>query len=85
VTVPDLEYTFKHALTHDVVYGSLLHDRRRALHATIVGAIEMLFADRLAEHVGRLADHAFRGEAWEKARASSPTGSRRRSPQHLEP
>jgi class 3 adenylate cyclase/tetratricopeptide (TPR) repeat protein len=64
---PDLEYTFKHALTHDVVYGSLLHDRRRALHATIVGAIEVLFADRLAEHVGRLADHAFRGEAWEKA------------------
>ena len=39
---PDLEYTFKHALTHDVVYGSLLHDRRRALHATIVGAIEVL-------------------------------------------
>ena len=30
---PDLEYTFKHALTHDVAYGSLLHERRRALHA----------------------------------------------------
>ena len=30
---PDLEYTFKHALTHEVAYGSVLHDRRRALHA----------------------------------------------------
>ena len=34
---PDPEYTFKHALTHEVAYGSLLHDRRRALHARIVG------------------------------------------------
>ena len=37
---PDLEYTFKHALTHEVAYGSLLQDRRRALHARIVEAIE---------------------------------------------
>ena len=33
---PDLEYTFKHALTHEVVYGGLLHDRRRQVHAAIV-------------------------------------------------
>jgi predicted ATPase len=64
---PDLEYTFKHALTHEVTYGSLLHERRRALHARIVEAIEGLYADRLAEQVERLADHAVRGEAWEKA------------------
>ena len=64
---PDLEYTFKHALTHDVAYGSLLQDRRRALHARIVEAIERLYPDRLAEHVERLAHHAFRGELWEKA------------------
>ena len=30
---PEPEYTFKHALTHDVAYGSLLQDRRKALHA----------------------------------------------------
>ena len=36
---PDLEYTFKHALTHEVAYASVLHDRRRALHARIVEAI----------------------------------------------
>ncbi len=64
---PDLEYTFKHALTHEVAYGSLLHDRRRALHGRIVAAIEQLYPDRLAEHVEPLAHHAFRGDLWEKA------------------
>ena len=64
---PDLEHTFKHALTHDVAYGSLLLDRRRALHARIVHAIEISYPDRLAEHAERLAHHAFRGEAWDKA------------------
>ena len=64
---PTLEYTFKHALTHDVAYGSLLQERRRALHAGIVEALERLYPDRLAEHVDRLAHHALRGEVWEKA------------------
>ncbi len=64
---PDLVYSFKHALTHEVVYGGLLHDRRRALHARIVRAIETLHAERLSDHVDRLADHAFRAELWEEA------------------
>ena len=64
---PDLEYTFKHALTHEVAYGSLLHERQRALHARIVEAIETLYPDRLIEQVERLAHHAARGEVWEKA------------------
>ncbi len=64
---PDLEYTFKHSLTHEVAYASVLHDRRRALHARIAEAIEALYPDRLAEHVERLAHHAFQGELWEKA------------------
>src|SRR6516165_9253610 len=64
---PDQEYTFKHALTHEVVYQSLLQERRRALHSRIVEAMEQLYPDRLTEHVERLAHHAFRGEAWEKA------------------
>jgi tetratricopeptide (TPR) repeat protein len=66
---PDLEYTFKHALTHEVAYGALLHERRRALHARIVGAIETLYPGRLAEHVERLGHHALRGEVWDKATA----------------
>ena len=64
---PDLEYTFKHALTHEVTYGSLVHERRRALHAAIVDAIERLHAGRLDEHVERLAHHALRGELREEA------------------
>jgi class 3 adenylate cyclase/tetratricopeptide (TPR) repeat protein len=64
---PTLEYTFKHALTHDVAYGSLLQERRRTLHAGIVEALERLYPDRLAEHVDRLAHHALRGEVWDKA------------------
>jgi class 3 adenylate cyclase/tetratricopeptide (TPR) repeat protein len=64
---PDPEYTFKHALTHEVTYSSLLQDRRKALHARIVGAIEHSYPDRLIEHVDQLAHNAVRGEMWEKA------------------
>jgi len=64
---PDPEYTFKHALTHQVAYGSLLQERRRLLHARLVDVIETLSPDRLAEQGERLAHHAFRGEVWEKA------------------
>ena len=59
---PEIEYTFKHALTHEVTYGSLLAERRRALHAGIVEAIERLYADRLGEQIERLAHHAARSE-----------------------
>jgi len=64
---PDLEYTFKHALTHEVAYGSLLHERQRVLHSRIVEAIETLYPNRLIEQVERLAHHAARGEVWVKA------------------
>jgi len=64
---PDLEYTFKHALTHEVAYGTVLQERRRVLHARIVEALERLYPDRLAEQVERLAHHTFRGEVWAKA------------------
>jgi len=64
---PDLEYTFTHALTHEVAYGGLLHDHRRTLHARIVDAIERLYATRLGEQVERLAHHAIMGEVWGKA------------------
>jgi tetratricopeptide (TPR) repeat protein len=66
---PEHEHTFKHALTHEVAYGSLLLERRRALHAQIVQALEALAGDRVAEQVERLAHHALRGEVWDKALA----------------
>jgi class 3 adenylate cyclase/tetratricopeptide (TPR) repeat protein len=80
---PDHEYTFKHALTHEVAYSSVLQERRRVLHAHIVEALERLAPDRLAEvssgakdlpagrqgsdQIERLAHHALRGEVWDKA------------------
>jgi DNA-binding NtrC family response regulator/tetratricopeptide (TPR) repeat protein len=59
---PELAYMFKHALTHEVAYESVLGSRRRDLHATIGIAIEELYADRLSEHYEALAHHFSRGE-----------------------
>jgi class 3 adenylate cyclase/tetratricopeptide (TPR) repeat protein len=63
----DVEYVFKHALTQDVAYESILHARRRVLHARIGEAIEELYADRLDERAEELAHHFLRGDAWAKA------------------
>jgi class 3 adenylate cyclase/tetratricopeptide (TPR) repeat protein len=64
---PEQEYTFKHALTHEVAYSGLLLERRRGLHGRIVEALEALAPERGAEQVERLAHHALRGEVWGKA------------------
>ena len=73
---PEPEYTFKHALTHEVAYGSLLLERRRVLHARLVEALEALAPERVAEQVERLAHHALRGEVWDKAVHLLPAGRR---------
>jgi class 3 adenylate cyclase/tetratricopeptide (TPR) repeat protein len=64
---PELEYTFKHALTQEVVYGGLLQERRRVLHARIVRAFETLYPGRAGEQTSWLVLHAFRGEVWDRA------------------
>jgi class 3 adenylate cyclase/tetratricopeptide (TPR) repeat protein len=64
---PDLQYTFRHALTHEVTYGGLLQERRQDLHARLVDAIEILHRDRLDEQTERLAHHASCGAVWPKA------------------
>ena len=65
---PELEYTFKHALTHEVAYASLLQERRRLLHLRILEALEHRHAAaQPSEDVERLARHALGGEAWDKA------------------
>jgi tetratricopeptide (TPR) repeat protein len=72
---PEPDYTFKHALTHEVAYNSLLLERRRGLHTRLVEAFEALVPERVAEvaagqstdQVERLAHHALRGEIWDKA------------------
>ena len=64
---PELEYAFKHALTHEVAYASLVHERRLALHRGILEALERRLADRPSEECERLARHAVGAESWDKA------------------
>ena len=65
--LPEIAYTFKHALTQEVAYASLLLQRRKALHERIAQAIEEVHADRLIEHYEVLAFHFRRAEAPRKA------------------
>ena len=69
---PEREFTFKHALTHEVAYGSLVHERRRALHVQVIEAYERLYPDRLHEYRDTLASHVVRGEVWSKANKYFP-------------
>jgi tetratricopeptide (TPR) repeat protein len=60
-------YVFKHALTQDVTYDSLLTTRRQGLHAAAGHAMERLYHDWLAEHYEALAHHFTLGAVWDKA------------------
>jgi predicted ATPase len=64
---PELEYTFKHALTQEVAYNSLVPEQRRLLHEHTAHAIEKLFHDRLEEHYQELAHHYRRSSNTMKA------------------
>ncbi len=64
---PELAYTFKHALTHEVAYASLLRERRLALHFRSLEALERWHAVQPSEEVEDLARHALGAEAWDKA------------------
>ena len=64
---PEVEYSFKHALTTEVAYGALLHERRTGLHAHIVQALEEMTESIPHDHLEKLAHHAFQGELWDKA------------------
>jgi class 3 adenylate cyclase len=65
--VGGVEYTFKHALTHDVAYDSVLMERRRGLHGQIGAALESLYATNLDDHVAELAHHFGRSGNPQKA------------------
>ena len=64
---PETEYAFKHSMTREVAYASLLRERKAILHARTAGSLEALAAGRLDEHVERLADHAEKGALWHMA------------------
>jgi tetratricopeptide (TPR) repeat protein len=65
----ETEYTFKHALTHEVAYGSLPAEGRRALHARVVDALEARNPDQSGEMLAQLGHHTLKGEIWDKALA----------------
>jgi predicted ATPase len=64
---PEVEYIFKHVLTQEVAYNSVLIERRKALHEQTGQAIEQLFHDRLEEHYSELAHQYSRSGSTEKA------------------
>src|SRR5262245_60888115 len=64
---PEVEYSFKHALTQEVAYGSVLHERRKALHERTAQAMEALYSANLDEHYSELAHHYSRSGKTEKA------------------
>ena len=73
----DPEYVFRHALTQDVAYASLLQAERRRLHAQIGSALEEAYAGRLEERAEELVHHFTRGEVWAKvARYAREAGDR---------
>ncbi|MBV8771964.1 MAG: AAA family ATPase [Deltaproteobacteria bacterium] len=65
--IGELEYAFKHALTQEVAYGSLLVDRRRTLHKKVAAAIETVYQEQVDQHVSELAHHYQQGGDVEKA------------------
>lgn len=64
---PEVEYMFKHALTQEVAYQSLLGPRRKELHRMVGDVMEAMFADRLAEFYSVVGRHFLLGEQWAKA------------------
>jgi transcriptional regulator with AAA-type ATPase domain/tetratricopeptide (TPR) repeat protein len=63
----DPEYTFKHALTHEVAYECVSEADRRRLHGRVLDELERLYGERAGEQLERLAHHAGRASAWDKA------------------
>jgi class 3 adenylate cyclase/tetratricopeptide (TPR) repeat protein len=66
-TFPEVEYLFKHALTQEVAYGTVLQERRKALHERTAQAIEALYRANLDEHYSALAHHYSQSGNTEKA------------------
>ena len=89
---PEIEFSFKHALTYQVAYRSLLNDRRRTMHAAILYSMERRYIERGGDHAEELARHALQGHIWDKAlnyafeagKKAFERSAHRESVQHLE-
>jgi predicted ATPase len=65
--VGDIEYVFKHALTQEVAYNSVLTERRQQLHERAAAALETLYTNSVEEHLAELAHHYGRSANPDKA------------------
>jgi len=74
---PSSTYVFKHALTREVVYGSILTKRKRDLHGAVGEAMEALYQKNLAEHLGTLCDHFIAGEDYAKGETYAKLAARK--------
>jgi class 3 adenylate cyclase/tetratricopeptide (TPR) repeat protein len=74
---PHSTYIFKHSLTQEVVYNSILTKRRKKLHEDIGNAIEQLYQDNIDAYYGILAEHFIDSENYEKGAAYSKLASKR--------
>jgi class 3 adenylate cyclase/tetratricopeptide (TPR) repeat protein len=74
---PQSTYIYKHALTQEVVYDSILAKRKKKLHEEIGKAIEELYKDNLGEHYEVLAEHFIKSENYEKGAEYSRLAGRR--------
>ena len=67
INMGELEYLFKHALTQEAAYESLLLKKRKELHHKVAHAIEIAFKEKISKFYGMLAYHYSMGEEYEKA------------------
>jgi len=74
---PQSNYIFKHALTREVVYDSILAKRKKKLHEEIGNAIEELYRDNLSGHYEVLAEHFIKSENYEKGAEYSRLAARK--------
>jgi len=64
---PEVEYSFKHAITCEVAYGELTHDQRTSWHRRVLESLESMHQPHSRDHIEKLAHHAFYGNVWDKA------------------
>jgi class 3 adenylate cyclase/tetratricopeptide (TPR) repeat protein len=74
---PQSAYVFKHALTQEVVYNSILTNRKKRLHEEIARAIEELYKDNIGEHYGVLSEHFIEADNYEKGAEYSKLAGRK--------
>ena len=74
---PESTYIFKHALTREVVYDSILIRRRKQLHEIVANTMEEIYKDNICDHYGVVAGHCIAGEKYEKGAGYSRLEARK--------